>query len=455
MLKRRSWAELVTAGAVIVLALGFIHPMAMTNPPLRAVAETITAVFVVAAAGLVCEQYFTTHQLRKLLLLAALVLLALTEFCANALPPALNIRSDTVFIAAFPVAQLLVAGLLVAAARTPSDRVLVGLRRPMLTVALVVIGCFAFAELVGLLLRPALFGGRSSDEAIDQALNHPLALLVLLSTAACYFWAAAEFARRTWPERSRFLLHFAEGAVLLGVARLYYLALPWVGPGEISLREALRLLAAAFIFSAALRHDHELRAATARAATFAERRRVARDLHDGLAQDLAFIAVHGAKVVEQLGEGHPLSRAVRHALAVSRTTITDLSENKSTSPRETLEAIAHELGERFGAQVVVDVAPALALTPDSRDQVARIAREAIANAARHGHASHIVVSLQPLGVAAVLRVVDDGCGINAGAETAVEGFGIRTMRERAAALGGTFSVRPAGATGTNLEVIFP
>jgi signal transduction histidine kinase len=454
MLRHRSRPELLAAGVVLVLVLGFVFPLAYQDPPLRAVVETITTLFVVAAAALVCEQFLSTHQMRKLVLLGALVLLALTEFCANALPPALNVHSTADFTAGFPFGQLLVACAFIAAARTPSDRVLVGARRPVLVVVLIAIGCFALAELTGLLLRPELFAGPSSDNGLHRALQNPLGLALLLSTAGCYFWAAAAFGRRTWLERSRVLSYLAEGAFLLGVARLYSLALPWVGAGEVSMREALRLLAAGFIFSAALRNDHDLRRAAARAATFAERRRVARDLHDGLAQDLAFIAAHGTKVIEQLGEEHPLSRAVRHALAVSRSTITDLSENKSTSPRETLEAIGSELGDRFGAQVVVDVAPALALTPDSRDQVARITREAIANAARHGDASHILVSLQPLGVASVLRIVDDGCGIGDDSERAREGFGIRSMRERAAALGGTFSVRPAGAKGTNLEVIF-
>ena len=86
----------------------------------------------------------------------------------------------------------------------------------------------------------------------------------------------------------------------------------------------------------------------------------------------------------------------------------------------------------------------------------RIAREAIANAARHGGARNVVVSLRNASAGVALRVVDDGCGI-AGADGVVapEGFGLSSMRDRAAALGGHLSVRPARRGGTELEVVLP
>lgn len=455
MLSRRSWSEAAVVAVALAIVVGYVHPLSYTAPTLRAVMETIMALFALGAAAMVREQFLVTHQLRKLLLLAALVMLAMTEFSANALPPALHVHSRIGFMAAFPLGQLIAAGLLLAAARTPSDRVLLGVRRPVLVAVLLTIGAYVLAELVGLLLQPQLLPELSPAAGITQALQHPLLPAAIVISGGLYLGAAAEFARGARQEQSVVLARFGLAALLLGAARLYHLSVPWVGPDQVTIREVLRLLAFGFIFNAALRGDHELRADATRAATFAERRRVARDLHDGLAQDLALIASHAKKVVDELGEEHPMSLAVRHALAVSRDTIIDLSETKSTSPRESLEAIAHELGERFGTRIVIDVAPVLALTADTRNQVTRIAREAIANAARHGGATHILVSLKPLGVASVLRVVDDGCGIEVSAQGASEGFGIRSMRERASALGGTFTVRRAGTRGTNLEVIFP
>ena len=64
-----------------------------------------------------------------------------------------------------------------------------------------------------------------------------------------------------------------------------------------------------------------------------ERRRIARDLHDGLAQDLAFIAAHGDQIAREAGEEHPLAIAARRALALSRGAIADLSASDAPSAR--------------------------------------------------------------------------------------------------------------------------
>jgi signal transduction histidine kinase len=231
--------------------------------------------------------------------------------------------------------------------------------------------------------------------------------------------------------------------------------MPTVPFDAVSPREGIRLFASVVIFAAALRGHRELRAAVARAAAAAERRRVAQDLHDGLAQDLAFIAAQGAKMADEFGDEHPVMQAARHALAVSRDTISELSEFTSSSTREALEAIAHELSGRFRVGVVVDVNPDVVLDAETRDHVSRITREAIANAARHGNAQRVLVSVKRTTEATVLRVVDDGFGITSGPNAPREGFGFRSMRDRAAALNGVLTVRSGLPRGTELEVVFP
>ena len=93
--------------------------------------------------------------------------------------------------------------------------------------------------------------------------------------------------------------------------------------------------------------------------------------------------------------------------------------------------------------------------PDALDHLARIAREAIANAARHGGAENVTVSLSRIGAKIVLRVCDDGCGIERAARAAGDGFGLRSMRERAATLGGYLNHRQRESGGTELEVVLP
>jgi signal transduction histidine kinase len=105
--------------------------------------------------------------------------------------------------------------------------------------------------------------------------------------------------------------------------------------------------------------------------------------------------------------------------------------------------------------VVVDVPPDAALAVGIREQVGRIIREAIANAARHGGAKHVLVTMPRRSTGTAIRVVDDGRGIRDGFGQADEGFGISSMRDRIAALGGTLTLRRARVRGTELEIRLP
>jgi signal transduction histidine kinase len=208
--------------------------------------------------------------------------------------------------------------------------------------------------------------------------------------------------------------------------------------------------------AAIARQELSQRRRLASAAALAERRRVARDLHDGLAQDLAFIAAHSSEIARSLDAGHLIAAAARRALAQARGTISDLSVTAELSARDALEVVAREQSNRFGIDVDVDAAPDAELSPAVREDALRIAREAIANAARHGRARSVVVSLtRHKGGSDRLRVHDDGCGILSGQSTGMrEGFGLRTMRERAAGFGGALHIHSKDS-GTELEVTLP
>jgi signal transduction histidine kinase len=451
----RALLDALAVGLALVLAFGFVDPVTYRAPTLRAAMESVMTLFALAAAAVLREQFHYAHRLRKLLLLGAVLILALTELLASALPSALHFRAGSALAAAYPVGQLIAAAVLVAAARTPSDKVVFRIRRPGFVAALMAVGAVAVAELVGWLLRGELVIHSTPESALRQVLHHPLALTMLILTASLFLWAAAEFFRDSRVEQSRVMQLLGAGALCLAAARLYYLMIGSVTPETVSLRDVLRLVGFGCILGAALRQDWVIRTRATQAAAVAERQRVARDLHDGLAQDLAFIAAHGERMSEDLGEEHPVTRAARHALAISREAISSLSDASSSTAREAMEAIAHELSERFEMQVVADVSCDAPLTADSRNEVGRIMREAIANAARHGGAKHVLVTLKRNDAGLVLRVIDDGRGIHQHMEPAREGFGIQSMRERAAGLGGTLRVRNGRSCGTELEVTLP
>jgi len=454
---RVSWLQVLTAGAAAILALEFLRPVAHSFPTLRAAVETLMTLLALSGAVLVSAQFAHTRRLRELLLLGALLTLALTDFFANALPAALHVHSVSGFTAAQPWGQLTVAAALAAAALTPSNKLITGGRRPQVITAALSVVAFAVAELGGLLLRSQLLAGATySGLGIDRALRHPLGLVVLIGTVGLFAYAAHGFARRAKVERNSVLSLLGGAAILFAVARLYYLALPSVSPEAITPREALRVLAFVLVLAMALRQDAEMRATATRAAAIAERRRVAEDLHDGLAQDLAFIASYGVRMAQELGSEHPVTVAATRALAVSRETISGLSDMSATPPAEALEAIAHELRDRFEIAIAVDAQPDAELASVARDHVARIAREAIANAARHGGARNVEVSLKRTNIGVALRVCDDGCGIRGPAGSPPQdGFGLGSMRDRAAALGGSLTIRQRKAGGTELEVVLP
>jgi signal transduction histidine kinase len=202
-----------------------------------------------------------------------------------------------------------------------------------------------------------------------------------------------------------------------------------------------------------------MRHETARAALFAERERIARDLHDGLAQDLAFIAAHSRQLASELGDEHPLTIATKRALAASRGAIVDLAASDEPSTVDALRAVGMELESRYDVAVTVsiDAGAARELERDEREQIVRIAREAIVNAIRHGAATRVDVELGSHDSGLLLRVTDDGCGIGAGGAVATRGtgLGMRTMRARARRVGGNLVAKPAPDGGTLLEVVLP
>ena len=177
------------------------------------------------------------------------------------------------------------------------------------------------------------------------------------------------------------------------------------------------------------------------------------DLHDGMAQDLAFIATYAERLVQDFGAEHPLTVAARRALGASRGFINDLSASDAPTTAAALGAVANELSIRHSVSVTVE-ANGEDLTARTREAVVRIAREAIVNAVQHGQAQHIAVTLETHDDEFTLRISDDGRGLRNGVSAnAGRGFGLRAMRERAEAIGGELVVSERSGGGTAVEAL--
>ena len=195
----------------------------------------------------------------------------------------------------------------------------------------------------------------------------------------------------------------------------------------------------------------------------AERRRLARDLHDGALQDLTY-ALAEAQIVQALNDNPELNgritdeiEALRSMERRLRAAVYDLRlGGEGGRPLvELLEALVNE-GRRMspGCEVRLDVESRLPEAPPGEGgvEVLRVLREALTNARRHSGAGKVLVTVRAEGEEFVAEVSDDGRGFVPGGPT---GVGLNSMRERAVALGGSLRVDSEPGAGTRVRLRVP
>ena len=451
-------------GGALALSLAFdiFRPVALSHPEFAAMVEACAVLAASAGARAFRVNFAATGRLRDLLLCAALVLLAAVTVASLAGPEVLELRSPTVLAGAPMIGGLLAAACCLAAALTPGV-LRAGARGRWGWIGVGAgVAAAAGAELASWLLRRELVPLVANTGAHWFSLPkaHPLTLLLVIVSALLSALAAGLFLSDT-DQSNRDLCDrwvaplFAASVVLIviGGTCLDWFTLPSAGAtASIAPGASIWLVAFCLMSVGAIQELGAQRRVTAEVRAELDRRRLARDLHDGICQDLAFIAAGVARLAPADGDDHPIAVAARRALAASRDRLGDLSASGAPNVREALRKVADDLAVRFGINIDVqshEVAPEV-----DREAVVRIVREAIVNAARHGNAQNVHVSLLVEEGRLVLRVQDDGRGLGS-AELRREGFGLTSMRQRARELGGRLDVRPRDEGGTELEVVFP
>jgi signal transduction histidine kinase len=186
-----------------------------------------------------------------------------------------------------------------------------------------------------------------------------------------------------------------------------------------------------------------------------ERRRLARDLHDGVAQELAFIAL---QVQEAVTVGSPRSAlqkigsAAERALVEARLAIATLSEPLDPSALHSVQRATRDITRTHSGVRIEITGEDFDAGPTACETVHRVVREAILNAVSHGSVRSARVRLRARPTC-VVRVVDAGSGFVASAPT--DGFGLVSMKERAQAIGGTLAVRSYPGRGTIVQLELP
>ena len=414
-------------------------------------------------ALLLCYLFFgrtrTTMRLRHLLLTVAFAAFAATNLFVSALPVALE--GETVGYAAWLAAmlRLLAAGALAAAALWPDRTVaLDGLVLRTATATIAVTGVVVLAAVVADSWFEELIDPRLSPEASSRLLiaGHPVAVAIQITSTlamALAAWAFVRLARRTGDDLFRWL---AAGATLGAFARLNYVLFPslyteWFYTGDL-LRFGSYLL---FLAGAARELELYWRS-HAQVAVMDERQRVARELHDGLTQELSFIRSQLAVDPERPPSTAVLryvSEAAGRALDESRKMIVALAEDEGAdSLADRLRRAAEVVAVRQGVRVVVGGGTDAQVADETQAALERIVREAAVNAVRHGRPSLIEVCTTTVGSSLVVSVTDDGGGFDPGSAPD-GGFGLRSMRQRAEALGGTLEVESAPGCGTTVRAV--
>jgi signal transduction histidine kinase len=194
-------------------------------------------------------------------------------------------------------------------------------------------------------------------------------------------------------------------------------------------------------------------------ATVEERRRLAREIHDGVAQELASFGYlldgltaesRGDPIAARLGE---LRRELSRIISELRLSIFDLRSDvqQHGGLGAALSDYVRTVGASspFAVHLSLDEGP-VRLPPEVEAELLRIAQEAITNARKHARARNLWVDCVVHPPMVRLVVEDDGQGLSAGR---TDSYGLEIMRERAARLRSDFSITERSPTGTRVEVI--
>ncbi len=243
---------------------------------------------------------------------------------------------------------------------------------------------------------------------------------------------------------------------LMGAARVAYAVTPADAATSLTVGDVLRLAAYSALFALCAAEVVRMWQRLAGLAVLDERRRIARELHDGLAQELGFIVSQAASALTP-ETARLIRSAAERARVESRRAVTALTRPLDETFDDVLETVAQVLAPCLDARVHLDLAAPVRCPGDVREASARIVAEALRNADRHGAATTVTITSRLVSGRLEVTVEDDGRGFDiAHCPGSNDGhFGLEMMRERAAALTGRCSVATSPGGGTTVRLRVP
>jgi len=439
----------VTAALALAPQLHLGYPQEAADLAL----DTAASVIGLLAYFLVFGRLRRRTRLNELLLASALAVLALSNLFLCTVPVVAGWAPDDLTVWAAPVATSFGALLFVLAAFLP-DRPL----RPSGPLLVVGAGVVTTALLLAMVLVPPL--ARSLPPQVVASLGpgsssrpdlHMAQFSPQLAGAVLYGLAAVGFLRCARRSRDEFFGWLAVAAMLAAASQVNYL-LSAMDPQSLYGGDAFRCLFYAVLLVGSIREIWSYWRALSTVAALTERQRIACELHDGVAQELAYLA----RNLDSLDEGADedsldrLRRAVERARLESRRVISAAAAPSSQPFEVSMAEAVTEVAERYQVKLDLDLTSDIRLPAPQRQAFVRIACEAVTNAARHSGADRVDLRLERRGSGVRLWVSDQGHGFDPADPGG--GFGLTSMRERAKSVGAELVVSSRPGQGSQVEV---
>ena len=279
----------------------------------------------------------------------------------------------------------------------------------------------------------------------------PGLLALQMATAAVDVAAAAGYLGRSQRPDGGLFGWLSAAAVFAAAARLNYFLYPSLYARAVSVGDVFRLCFVIVLLAGSMREIWSYWQALSQVMVTRERRRIARDLHDGLAQELAYLtrnldALTGSADEEALGR---LRRAADRARVASRLAVSNLAVTHQLTLADAFAGSVSVVAERLGVDLDLDLRPGARLPAAHLVALVRIASEAVTNAARHSGSRRVSLSVERRGARTQMRVSDAGSGFDLAVPA--DGFGLISMREHATLVGGDLRISSVPGQGTLLE----
>lgn len=484
---------LLLVGLSAFTAIAFLTPaisIALINDRLDLIINTGASIGALAIAGLAWARYRVTAEAAAFAQAAAFLALgtvngAVLLVLAGGRGDELGFSLDdpgplpvlSFVMARFVAASLLLVGGVWAIRRTAL--------RPRWAGAMVIIPAVLTLALLSLLRRtdPESPLSQAAIDHLRRLPGEPLqpslvsaGLLGVQLGIGVMFLAGAWFAYRTAIRDQRPAdAYLAIGLVLAAFSQVHAAVNPGSYASLVTTGDFLRvgfyavLLAGVFVQSRAdVRTIQEanaelrlLRDAEVNRALLEERGRLAREMHDGLAQDLWTARLKQGRLAalvegeEQKALAQDVMDAIDTGIADARQTVMAMRAGSTDAPLlEIVKRYVEDFGDRFALDMRFEATgPAPALPARSEAEVLRIVQEALNNVRKHADATVVRVSASATDEGLEIVVMDNGRGFDDGRPST--GFGLVSMRERAALIGARLTVRSAPSDGTRVVISVP